>query len=145
MTRQEKFKDTKTFHYHNKNPRNRITGDCCFRAISLGLDKPYNECVMEMAELMCKTGYALNDAKGEEKYLESQGWTKMKQPRKPDGKKYTGQEFCDLLNKWCKKESVICHIGGHHIVCIKKHDGLFKVHDIWNSTGGSIGNYWIKE
>ena len=71
MKREDKFKDTPTFHYYNANPKNRITGDCAFRAISTALEQDYNQTVMEMAEMMCKTGFAMNDAKGEEKYLAS--------------------------------------------------------------------------
>lgn len=149
-SRQEKYPETKTFHYYNANPKNRITGDCEFRAISLGLNQDYNITVMEMAELMCKTGYALNDVKGEAKYLEMKGWIKHKQPKKPDGTKYTGREFCELLNKDVSMigKRVIAHIGGHHVVCIKEVDdrhGFFKVHDIWNSTDGCIGNYWVED
>lgn len=136
------YPDTTTFHYHNQNPRGRITGDCVFRAISLALDKDYNECVMEMATTMCETGYALNDNKGEDAYLKKHGWLKQKQPRKSDNTKYTGVEFCNYLNKYFTGDSVVCHIGGHHMVCIKRHNGKFKIWDIWNSTDGTIGNYW---
>ena len=59
----------------------------------------------------------------------------MKQPRKSDNTKYIGKEFCKMFKGTC-----VANIGGHHIVCIK--DG--KVHDIWDSTDGCIGNYWIK-
>ena len=135
MKRSQKYVDTETFHFHNQNPKGRITGDCAFRAISLATGKPYNECVMEMAKKMCETGYALNDKKGEDAYLKSLGWIKMPQPRKGDNTKYTGEEFCKIFKGTC-----IANIGGHHIVCIK--DG--KVWDIWNSTQGTIGNYWIK-
>lgn len=144
MKREDKYPDTKTFHYFNANPKNRLTGDCVIRSIALGLNKPYNECVMEMAELMCKTGYSLVDKKGIGAYLKSQGWEKHNQPRKADNTKYTGKEFCRWLNKNCQDESVICNIGGHHIVCIKKHEGQYKVHDTWDSTEGSIGNYWTR-
>ena len=136
MTREQKYPDTKTFHYHNQNPKGRITGDCVFRAFSLATGKPYNECVMEMAQLMCETGYSLNDTKGEEAYLLKLGWKKHAQPKKANGKKYTGEEFCGWFKGTC-----IAHIGGHHTVCIK--DG--KVWDIWDSTDGCIGTYWTKE
>ena len=138
-TRQEKYPETKTFHFYNANPKNRITGDCVFRAFALAMEQDYNEIVMEMAKLMCETGYALNDTKGENKYLKLKGWTKHPQPRKVDGSKYTGKEFCELIAK--KNKRYIAHIGGHHIVCIKNG----KVYDIWDSTDGCIGNYWTKE
>ena len=142
MTRENKYPETTTFHFHNQNPRNRITGDCVFRAISLGTGKDYNDCVMEMAQLMCETGYALNDTKDIESYLKSLGWNKNKQPRKSDNTKYTGVEFCKYLNKYYTGDTVIANIGRHHIVCIKRYNGKFKIHDIWDSTDGCIGNYW---
>lgn len=137
-SREQKYPETKTFHYYNANPKNRITGDCTFRAIATALEKTWEEVVMEMAELSCRTGYAINDSKGIERYLKEQGWEKHKQPRKLDNTKYTGKEFCErLVNKDVR---YICNIGGHHIVAII--DG--KINDIWDSTNGSIGNYWTK-
>jgi hypothetical protein len=138
MKRTDKYPDTSTFHYFNANPKGRITGDCTFRAISIALNQDYNVTVMEMAEMMCKTGYSLNDAKGEEKYLASKGWIKHSQPRKPDGTKYTGKEWCKL--KAQKNIRYIAHIGGCHTVAII--DG--QVWDTWDSTDGCIGNYWTK-
>ena len=73
-TRREKYPDTDTFVLYNANPKNRITTDCVFRAFSLALDMPYNEVVMGTAKLMCETGYALNDKKGIERFLEKKGW-----------------------------------------------------------------------
>ena len=145
MKRSDKYPETKSFVWFNANPKNRITGDCSFRAISTALGQDYNTTVMEMAEMMCKTGYALNDSKGEEKYLESKGWVKHRQPRKSDGTKYTGKEWCDWLNRYTNGcGNIVCHIGGHHIVAIIQKDGQYKVHDTWDSTDGCIGNYWTK-
>ena len=150
MNRQQKYPDTTTFHYFNANPKNRVTGDCVFRAICTALEQTWEQTVMEMAELSCKTGYAINDTKGIAKYIELKGWTKMKQPRKADNTKYTGEEFCRLLNKDIQAvgQKIVANIGGNHTVCIKETDGIygtFKVHDIWDSTDGCIGNYWIKK
>ena len=138
MDRTTKYPETSTFHYFNANPKNRITGDCVFRAFTLAMQQDYNKTVMEMAELMCETGYALNDKKGEERYLAKKGWVKHSQPRKADGTKYTGKEFCERLA--LKGQRYIAHLGGHHMVAIV--DG--KVNDIWDSTDGCIGNYWTK-
>lgn len=77
-----------------------------------------------------------NDKKVYTKYIENKGWIKCKQPRKSNNTKYTGKEFVKIV-----KGTVLAHIGGHHIVCIKDN----KVLDIWDSTDGCIGNYWIKE
>lgn len=138
-SRQEKYPDTATFHYYNANPKNRVTGDCTFRAIATALERPWADVVMEMAELSVKTGYAINDRKGIERYLKEQGWVKMPQPRKADGTKYTGKEFCKLKAK--SFERYVANIGGHHIVAIVDR----RVWDIWDSTDGCIGNYWVKE
>ena len=148
-TRQEKYPETRTFHYYNANPKNRITTDCVIRAIATALEQDYNETVMELAMMQCKTGYDMSENKCIDLYLQSKGWRKFRQPRKEDRTKYTGKEFCRLLNGDVRMvgKSVIANIGGHHIVCIKETDGLhglFKVYDIWDSTDGCIGNYWIK-
>ena len=137
MKRSEKYPETSIFHFHNENPKNRITGDCTFRAIARATGKSWEEVIREMAEMSIKTGWAINDKKGIEAYLKSIGWIKHPQPRKSDGRKYTGAEFC----RKNKGINIICNIGGHHVTCII--DG--KVNDIWDCTEKTIGNYWTKE
>lgn len=144
MTRQEKYPETRTFRYYNANPKGRITTDCVIRAISTALDLPYNTVVMEMAKLQCETGYDDGDVKLYDRYLASKGWQKAKQPRKADNTKYTGKEFCKVLNGTFSCEEIIANIGGGHMVCFKKVDGKFKVWDTWDSTDGCVGNYWIR-
>ena len=136
MNRAEKYKETDTFHFHNENPKNRITGDCTFRAIARATGKPWSEVVIEMAELSVETGYAINDKKGIDRYMKKIGWVKHPQPRKGDNTKYTGKEFCKAF----RPNKVVANIGGHHVVAIM--DG--KVNDIWDSTGGCVGNYWTE-
>jgi hypothetical protein len=141
--------ETSTFHYYNANPKGRTTTDCVERALCTVLEIPYVQVVMDLAELQCKTGYDDGDAKLYDKYLQSKGWYKQRQPRKPDGKKYTGNEFCKQLQKdpWAftGKEHdynarIVANIGGGHVVAIVGG----KVQDIWDSTVGCIGNYWVK-
>ena len=147
MTRQEKCPETSTFHFHNANPKNRITTDCVIRAISTATEIPYNKVVMEMAELQCKTGYDDGDKKLYDMYLKSKGFVQYYQPRKADNTKYTGKDFCDRLKEdfiWAanakKLKRIVANIGGGHVVAII--DG--KVWDTWDSTDGCIGNYWVK-
>jgi hypothetical protein len=143
MKRQEKYPETKTFHYHNANPKNRITTDCVIRAIATALDQDYNKTVMEMAEMQCKTGYDDGDAKLYDKYLQSKGWVKHSQPRKWDNTKFTGEEWCRELAQSYRTprfQRMVANIGGHHTVAIIN----YKVWDIWDSTDGCIGNYWVK-
>lgn len=147
MTRKQKYPETSTFHYHNQNPHNRITTDCVIRAISTATEIPYNQVVMEMAELQCKTGYDDGDKKLYDLYLKSKGFIQYWQPRKADNTKYTGKDFCDRLKEdfiWAanskKLKRIVANIGGGHVVAII--DG--KVWDTWDSTDGCIGNYWVK-
>ena len=143
MTREQKHPNTETFFYYNANPKNRITGDCVARAISTASGEDYNEVVMDLARFHCRTGYDPTEREG--KYLEEKGWITHKQPRKADGTKYTGREFCEFLNRTGKDwGNIIAHIGGLHLVCIKRVLGKYKVHDIWNSTYKCIGNWWTK-
>ena len=148
MNRQQKYPNPSTFHFYNANPKNRITGDCRIRAISLACKVPYNQVVMDLAKIQCETGYDQTANQGISILLKQYGWVKHPQPRKADNTKFTGKEFCKELN--CDisfvGKSVVANIGGHHVVCIKEDDlqGLHKVHDIWDSTDGCIGNYWTK-
>lgn len=153
MRRQDKYPDTSTFHFYNANPKNRITGDCTFRAICTALEMSWEAVVMEMAATSCRTGYAINDPKGIAKYLEEKGWVKHTQPRESDNTKFTGQRFCNWLSinyKAGEVGNVIANIGGHHIVAINptnSGDGFncrYKIHDIWNCSEKCIGNYWTK-
>lgn len=138
MNRQDKYPDTSTFHWYNANPKNKYTNDCVIRAISTALNLPWNKVYKDLVDIGMKYGYMPNDPKTYNKYLESMGWYKQKQPRRYDGTKYTGVEFCkDLCTPY---QNVIAHIGGHHIVAIVNA----KVYDTWDSTSGCIGNYWVQ-
>lgn len=149
VSRQEKYPDTEVFCYYNRNPKNRITTDCVLRAISTGLDIPYNQVVMEMTQLHCESGYDSHSPYIIDKYLKSKGWIKCKQPRKWDNTKYTGEEFClklqhpiyceELGLPDCNWHRMIANIGGHHIIAIVEG----KIHDIWDSSQGCVGNVWV--
>ena len=138
MRRQDKYPDTEVFHYFNANPKNRITTDCVVRAICLATQKSYATVVMDLAKLQCETGYDDGDKPLIDRQLQMQGFLKQKQPKKPNGKKYTGEEFCKEVA--IKSRRYVANIGGHHVVAIVDR----KVNDIWDSTDGCIGNYWVK-
>ena len=147
MKRSEKYQDTQSFHFYNANPKNRITTDCVIRALSTALEIPYNQVVMEMAELQCKTGFDPSETKTIDKYLQQHGWVKQGQPRKWDKTKYTGKEFCEeaLTSKYglypYKDQRIVANMGSHHIVAIVNG----QVWDTWNSTGGKVGIIWTKK
>lgn len=134
-TRQQKYPNTSTFTFYNANPKNKFTCDCVARAICTAFDEPYDKVLKEMFDMQIKTGYEYTDVKCIDKYLQSRGWIKMKQPRKNDNTKYTGKEFCKKYKITC-----VANIGGNHTVAIING----KVHDTWDSTDGCIGNYWVK-
>ena len=133
--------NTEYFRYHNANPKDRRTGDCVLRAISLSTGKSWDEVLDDLVEIAHKYKIMVNDPSCYDRYLQSLGFTKMKQPRKADNTKYTGSEFCEYLKRFRIGEyDVVAHIGGYHIIAIVDH----KIVDIWNSTGKTIGNYWIR-
>ena len=148
----KKYPDTDTFHFHNANPKGKITPDCSIRAISTVLGQSWEEIIREMTELSIKTGYFINENKCINKYMQMKGFTLCKQPRKDDNTKYTGQEFCrtlmhpiysedlKLTNKGFEINRILANIGGHHIVAIMSG----QIWDTWNSTDGSIGKVWVK-
>lgn len=148
MRRQIKYPNTQVFTYNNVNPKNKLTGDCVYRTLSLAMNKPYNEVVMELAKFHCETGYQPTCEYG--KFLEKNGWIKFKQPRKLDNTKYTGEEYCKSLqasniNKLPNIEydysRIICNIGEHHVTCIING----KINDIWNCSHKRVGNIYIRK
>lgn len=141
MRREEKYPDTSTFHFYNANPKGRITTDCVIRAISKAAMIPYADVVMDLAVRQCATGYDPSEAKAFGSYLEDLGFIKCPQPKKVDGTKYTGREFCKYLERANIHNNIVANIGGHHTVAIID----CKVVDHWDSTDGCIGNYWVRQ
>ena len=130
------YADTETYHYFNKNPKNRNTTDCVFRAISTAMDIDYTECVYSMIEMFLTNGYMPDDKMGIEKFLKANGWVKHNQPRYSDGKRYRGRDFC----KENRKITCIALIGSGHVTCIKNG----KIWDTYDCGSHCIGNYWTK-
>lgn len=134
--------DTEYFRFHNANPKGHRAGDCVYRAIATSTGKTWDEVLDGLVEVAHKYKYPVDVPECYGRYLESLGYSKMKQPRKPDNTKYTGEEFCKYLirNRLYSGYDIVAHIGGHHIVAIDRA----QVVDTWNSTDGTIGNYWIR-
>jgi len=155
MTRREKkYPETSTFVFYNRNPKGKFTGDCLIRALSTALDIEYERVLFELAYLSSESGYSIGDNKTISEYMQYKGWRRCKQPRRKNGKKLTGDEFCKWLSKNYEQGeigNVVCNIGGHHIVAIKPTNhgkGIncrYKVHDIWDSSDGCVGTVWCKE
>lgn len=128
-------KDTNTFRYYNANPFDRRTGDCVMRALSLVLQKKWETVCEELFKLSMQTGYSMNSRESIELYLKEKGYEKQKQPRKANGKKYTGSEFARLH----PNGRYLLSIGALHITALS--DG--KITDIWDCSDRCVGNYWI--
>lgn len=127
--------DTISFHFHNANPKNRNTTDCVVRAIATATGKGWDEVLVELTETAIKHKQMINDPACFGKYLESLGWEKRPQPRKDNGKKFTGKEFVKYF-----KGTAVANIGGGHTTCFKYGVAW----DTWDCTDGTIGNYWTK-
>lgn len=137
--------ETLYYHFHNENPKDRKTGDCAIRAISFALSKGWDEVIDEMLPLVHKHKQMFDYPDLYTKYLKQNGYIQGLQPKHPDNTKFTGEEFCRLLDKIGLSDPVVIHIGTHHTSVVAKHDGKYKVHDIWNCSKDKIGIVFLSE
>lgn len=119
----------------NLNPRGIKTGDCVVRAIAYATQQSWDDVYKGLVEIGLKMKRMPNEKQVYEKYLDSLGWKKQKQPRKHNGFKYTIDEFI----KAAPKGIYIIKVALHLTVVV---DG--DIVDIWNCGRKSVGNYWIK-
>lgn len=127
--------DTKYFEYHNENPRGlKSAGDCVVRALAFALNMSWDEVFEELCDIARELKRMPNDDKVFETYLEKRRWFKNPQPRKPDGRKFTVQEFAKLH----PKATYIIRVASH-LTVVKEG----KIHDTWNCGDCCVGNYWI--
>lgn len=127
------------FYDCNVNPKHRRTGDCAVRALVGTLDIKYEEAIDSCAYWAKKKCYGITDKQTMELVLKDFGYIKMKQPRKPDGKKYLVREMDQILTRKQMQEGVLITIANHH-TCIKNG----KIQDIWDCGDKSVGNYYVK-
>ena len=119
----------------NVNPKNKKTTDCVVRALTKATGRPYKDVFMELVALSLKTGYFLNEKRLEDKFLEANGFVKMKQPRKSDNTKHEIGE----IDKLIKGGTVIIRCA-HHLTCVKDN----VLYDTWDCRHKCISNYYIK-
>lgn len=125
------------YKFYNANPKKKLTvGDCVIRAITKASGEEY----IKVYDSLCEIGRGLccppNWKDAFEEYLKNNGFVKMKQPKKPNGKKYTVTE----LAKEIKKGRIVVSIA-RHLTCIV--DGT--IYDTWDCSQKCVGNYWIKK
>lgn len=130
-------RSTDLFTFTNVNPRSLVrAADCVARAISFATGLSWEDTIRELTEFGIGIGGVFNEKATYGAWLEKNGWTKMKQPRKANRSKYTIEE---LIEAGYVTGTVIVSIAGH-LTVIK--DG--KVRDTWNCLCGTVLNYWIK-
>jgi hypothetical protein len=125
------------FELKNVNPKNKKTTDCVIRALTVATGKTYYEVFEELYKLSIKTGWFMNEKRLEEKFLEQNGFIKIKQPKKLDGSKYLIGEI-DKLIKITDTVIISC---AHHLTVVKNNI----LYDLWDCRYKTIGNYYIKK
>ena len=127
-----------TYKEYNANFKNKKTTDCVVRAISVALNKSWEDTFKELSAYTLETGYMWNDngACGFKKFLKLKGYDKQKMPRRKDNTRYTVKEFIEELAN--KNSIYIISVAGH--LTVVKNLTLI---DIWDCSNKSVGNYWI--
>lgn len=123
----------------NVNPKNRKTGDCSTRALVGTLGITYDDALQMQMKWALKKYYDPTSKQVMEQVLKEFGYVKMKQPRKPDGRKYKVYELDEILTPWQMEDGVLVTVANHH-TCIV--DGA--VQDTWDCRWKSAGNYYVK-
>ena len=121
----------------NVNPKNRKTTDCVIRALTVATGEDYYTVLKDLYELQVATGYDPTEKRIIDRYMERQGWTKHKQPRRPDGKKYLVGEIDLLIDEG---DVAVVSLAGH--LTAVKDDHLI---DTWDCRHKTIGNYYTKK
>lgn len=135
----------------NVNPKNRKTGDCVIRALTVAIHdenggdikKEYKQVLTELYMIALKTGYMVNSKQAYEKFLENHGFIKYKQPRKADNTKYKVGEINKAIKFNCSPtytENSVCVISCANHLTVYTNVLI----DIWDCRNKSIGNYWVK-
>lgn len=132
-------KDWVKFEYKNVNPKNRHTGDCSTRAITELLQIPYQDALKLQYEDSCERCYAIEVKECVGNIVEQYGYTKHKQPKKDDGKKYFVGEIHKLVSCEEMHNGILILLANHWTVVRD-----FTLFDLWDCRYKTIGNYWTK-
>ncbi|QDP50848.1 MAG: hypothetical protein Unbinned2903contig1001_38 [Prokaryotic dsDNA virus sp.] len=109
-------------------------GDCCIRAIAIGLDLDYMEVWQGLFKTGLESGYMPNSWRVVETYLKTKGWIKQKPFRKSNNRKYQLGRLPVEKNK----TYLVCTSG--HLTCVV--DGV--VNDTWDCREWCANSYYIK-
>lgn len=137
--RENKYPETDVFCYYNANPKQRITFDCVIRAISAFTGDTWADTYRQMVEVAIKHAVSHDGKDGIKHYMNSKGYVMHKMPRRADNSRYTAAEFC--------REIAVA--GNEYVLSLAGHlayvDANQRVRDIWDCTGKSVGNYWVRK
>lgn len=89
--------DTNTFVFYNANPKNIIVGDCSIRTVSKALNISWDESLQQLVDIAMIQKRSPGSREVLNQLLELHGFVKMKQPIKPNNKKYRIYEFLEQL------------------------------------------------
>ena len=116
------------FEYCNPNPKRKSVGDCVIRALSIALDKPWEETYMEI----CAQGFKMADMPTANRvwgrYLRDKGFE-----RKTAESEITVGEFC----KKHEEGTFILGLDGHVVAA---YDGHY--YETWDSGDETVLYYW---
>lgn len=124
------------FELKNVNPKNKKTTDCVIRALTTATGKSYYDVYEELYRLSIKTGWFMNEARLENKFLEQNGFVKMKQPRKSNNTKYLIGE----LDKLVDKNDIVIASCNKHLTVVKN----YTLYDLWDCRYKTINSYYVK-
>lgn len=132
--------DTWCFKYYNANPKNKRTGDCVVRAVSLAVGYSWDIVYSKLSTLGRMNAECMESEAVYSEYLGYNGYFLQGAPKiKGTNKRYTGTQFAGILQENNFEGTIVAHIGTHHIVTIKQ--GVF--YDTWDCTDGAVGKVWV--
>lgn len=134
---------TDDFTFLNLNPKGKFTGDCVIRAIAYALNKDWDVLIDELTGYTHRYKIPYDYAQLYEKYLKDQGYVRVSQPKKVDGKHYSVLEFCRKTDRFDLTHPVLMHVNPHHLTVIHRIDGKMKNIDIWNCCSQKVGRVYI--
>ena len=133
--------DNRYFRYVNANPEDKRTGDCIMRTVAVAAGVSWEDAVRGLCAIAIEKHIAPQDPAAERELLKRLGFAKMKQPKKLNGKKLTGREFCAWLDAQVLTGAlpagarVVANIGAHHVVAVLcDGSGHFRVNDTWDCS-----------
>lgn len=119
--------------YNIVNKKKNQTGDCCIRAIAIGLKQSYKQTLKDLCDLSTLKGGMPNSRVIYEHYLFSKGWIKNKPPRYASGK-LIGRKM--RLKDWGSKCAIV-HTVKHLTAVIDNC-----IYDTWNTSEWCCNSYY---